>query len=63
MTAKIIPFPTCGPFVVRVERVDDETYWLVIARNHAWAHSSFYRAMRDALRVAAGFGVMVKLVA
>jgi hypothetical protein len=57
MTARIIRFPSRGPFSVRVER--EEGAWLVICRRHGWLHGSWREAITEAAEIARGFGVVV----
>ena len=57
MTAIILPFPTRGPFTVRVER--EEAAWLVICRQHGWVFGSRHEAIAEASEIARGFGVGV----
>jgi hypothetical protein len=41
-------------FAVRV--IYDGEVWLVVARNHSWAHASRNQAIRDGSDIASGFG-------
>jgi hypothetical protein len=63
MSAIILPFPARGPFAVCVERERNSEAWLVVCRNHGWAHGDFASAFRDALEIAQGFGVAVRSTA
>jgi hypothetical protein len=53
----IIPFPSRGPFSVRIER--EGLAWLVICRNYGWAYGSQHEALADAQEIAGGFGVAI----
>jgi hypothetical protein len=59
LTAQIIPFPQRGPFTVHV--VCDGVAWLVVCRDYGWLHSNFRDAFIDAVDIASGFGVAVKV--
>jgi hypothetical protein len=55
---RILKFPVRGPFVVRVEREREDTgAWLVLSRDHAWAHGDRNKANLEAIAIACGFGV------
>ena len=56
----VLPFPPRGPFAVYIGRA--ESAWLVVCRNHGWLHGSFREAFLNAVSIAAGFGVSVKVV-
>ena len=58
MTGRVIPFPARGPFDVTVEREDSA--WLVIVRDHGWLHGDRQSAIKDAKRLAEGFGVAIR---
>jgi hypothetical protein len=59
VSAKIIPFPHRGPFVVTVMR--DGGSWLVFCRGHGWTHGDINAAFDDADEIAEGFAVQVKV--
>lgn len=58
--SNILPFPTRGPFEIRIEREAGADGWMVIARSHAWLHGDFYAAKAEARIIARGFGVSVR---
>jgi hypothetical protein len=57
MTARILPFPTRGPFDVRIE--PEGAAWLVVCREHGWLFGSCREALDEAREIARGFGVGV----
>jgi hypothetical protein len=57
LTARILQFPWCGPFAVRIER--EGQAWIVTCRSHAWLHGSRREALSEAREIARGFGVAV----
>lgn len=59
MTAQIIPFPPRGPFTVHVER--EGAAWLVICRDHGWLHGDRRKAIFDAIEIASGFVVALRV--
>jgi hypothetical protein len=61
MTARVLQFPARGPFAVRIERERGERHWLVLCRDHGWAHANFNEAFTDANAIARGFGVSVQV--
>lgn len=60
MTARVLPFPPRGPFVVLVER-EEQGVWLVVSRAHGWLHGDLRQALAEAREVANGFGVTVEV--
>jgi hypothetical protein len=61
MTARILQFPSRGPFAVSVLH-DRDGAWLVVCRERGWLFGSQREALADASEIAAGFGVAVDIV-
>jgi hypothetical protein len=55
--SKVIMFPARGPFAVHILR--DRQCWLVVCRNHGWAHGNKRDAIANANDLARGFDVAV----
>jgi hypothetical protein len=63
MTAQIIPFPSVAPFSCYVEIDRSGGGYLVICREHGWAHGDRNAANADAVEIARGFGVPARTAA
>jgi hypothetical protein len=58
--SNILPFPSRGPFEVRIEPQRGGGGWIVIARSHGWLHGGHDAAVLDAREIAEGFRVSVR---